>query len=533
MHGRRLAHRPADPPLANQTIVKLSCNRHSIRAAVVACALALPAGRGVAQATDRAVTFDRTGSVAVITPAFAARMGLRPPGWRVQGDYKEVKAFAVDTAGYVLAILRTDGTIERMPITTDQFESLRLEVETRLGVMGRPGVMPLTFDTLPRMPVAAPGAGAPAAAPAGVSTPPVTTPAYASSASSPSQSAGSDFARNQVVLAALVYGPLGAALVDDPAPAAALYLATVASTYFATIKPARDGMFSNAQNRLATGFGVGGGMAGAALAYSLGLASPDRKLTSDKATLGFALAGSLAGAVAGTVLGKPMTDAEAEGSTFGAAAGSIVAMGLLASARGEPVKSDQRLIGGTVLLGLAAGATLGHWYVERAAYTVTMGDVTSLATTGFIGTLAGLAIARPSSSSSVSVGAGLAVAGLIGGFAAGDWFFVRRFDLTEHDSWTLLGGTFAGGAILTAPFLLGNNTDSGVLFGAAAVGSLIGAWGVTSLSNFAPGTLKGAAGTKGGMAQRPAERDVEFMPINAAFAAAGIQGRFPLVHVRF
>ena len=538
MCGGPYTGQPRNVTPANQATVKLHFDRSVLRATVVACTLIFPASRAASQVADRAVTFDRNGTVTVITPSFAARMGLRPPGWRVQGDYKEVKAFAVDTSGYVLVIARGDGTTERMPITTDQFESLRLEVETRVAVMARSGVTPLTHDTMPRVPVAASGAGAPAAAATGVTTAPPTAasaakPAYAYSANAPSQSAGTDFARNQLALAALVYGPLGASLVDDAAPAVAVYIATVASTYFLTIKPARDGMFSNAQNRLATGFGVGGGMAGAALAYSIGLASPDKKLTADRPVLAFALAGSLAGSLAGTVLGKPMADGEAEATTFGAGAGSVVATALLASVRGEPLKGDQRLVGGGVLLGLVGGAALGHWYADRADYTITMGDVESMAATGFVGTLAGLAIARPSSTSSVSVGAGLAVAGLVAGFAAGDWFFVRRFDLSERDSWTLLGGTVAGGAILTLPFVLGNTTDSGVLFGAAAVGSLIGAWGVTSLSNFAPGTLKRAGGATGSMARRPAERDVEFMPVNAAFAAAGVQGRFPLVHVRF
>ena len=503
-----------------------------VRAAVVALVL-LAASRDAlrAQAADRPVSFDKAGSVNAITPTLAERLGLRPPGWRITGNYRDVRAFAGDS-GVVLVVQRLDGTMERVALSTDQFESLKLEVDTRLSVLGRGTA------------AAAPGTVAPPLATAGKALPLDATdsskraapgaagaPAYAYRAPSPSKGAGMGFARNQFVLAGVIYGPLAAALVEETPAAIAVYMATVASTYFLVAKPAREGAFSEAQNRLATGFGIGGALAGGGLSYALGLGNKDQRLIKDKSTLGMALAGALGGAVAGVVLGKTMTDGEAEGTTFGAGSGMLVAAGLAAAAKGESAKDDPRLIGGVVMLGMAGGAVLGNLYARQAQYTLTVGDVESMAAPALTGLLAGLAIARPNTTSSVSVTASLATVGLVAGLAAGDWFFARRFDLTAKQGWTLIGGAVAGAALLTGPFLLGETKDAGVLFGAATAGSLLGMWGVTSLSSFTPGTMRAAIpGTGGGGRGRAA---VEFLPTNLAFAAAGVPGRFPLLHVRF
>ena len=61
-------------------------------------------------------------------------------------------------------------------------------------------------------------------------------------------------------------------------------------------------------------------------------------------------------------------------------------------------------------------------------------------------------------------------------------------------------------------------------------------WGVTSLSSFAPGTMRSAAprtGGAGGAGGSHGRAAIEVMPTNLAFAVAGVPGRFPLLHIRF
>ncbi|MBI3790893.1 MAG: hypothetical protein HY275_08440 [Gemmatimonadetes bacterium] len=542
-----------------------------IRRAVVALAFSLP-GFGPAlraQGTEAPITFDRAGLIPVITRSYADRLGLRPPGWRVGGDYRDVRVLKGDADQYVLVVQRAEGQAERMPLSAEQFESLRLEVETRVSVLADGGAGGAAASAAPAAPAstnpgptaapatasgvtgattsaavstaaAAPGAasaggaapaGAPAATSGAMAKPAAGDAAYAYRAEEPSKPAGNDFARNQFVLGAALYGPLAAALVEDGPTATAAYIATVAATYFAVVRPAREGKFTTAQNRLATGMAVGGALAGASLAYTLGLGDANKPLVKDKGMLGFALAGALAGAFTGTVLGQPMTDAEAEGLNFGAGAGLLFAGGILAATKGETAKGDARLVGGIALAGLATGAFIGHEYVSRVPYTVTTGDLTGLASPALIGMMAGLTIARPTASSSVTAAAALTTVGMAAGLLAGDWFFVRRWDMTPEQGWMLNLGTIAGAAVMTTPFLLGGQKDAGVLFGAATAGGLLGAWGITQLSNFAPGTMRARPASRAG---RVAERGPVQVDLGEALmAASGVPGRHALVSIRF
>lgn len=533
-------------------------------APAVALSLLLAAPAALrAQGNETPVTFDRAGMIPVISRGYAERLGLRPPGWRVQGDYREVRAYKGDGDQYVLVIQRDAATPERLPVSAEQFESLRLEVETRVSVLTGDAAPPQVVaartppadplpppGTGPAVPLATaataaattsasaasqapatPAAGAPRSAPAGVGAPAAPSGSYAYRAQDKSAPAGADYARNQLILGATLYGPLVAGLVEDGATATAAYIATVAATYFAVAKPAREGKFTTAQNRLATGMAVGGAASGAALAYMLGLGDATKPIVKDKGMLGFALAGAFAGAFSGTVLARDMTDAEAEGINFGGGAGLLFASGILAATKGESAKGDARLIGGLSLAGLVTGGIIGHAYVSQVPYTVTTGDLTGLASPALIGMMAGLTIARPTASSSVTAAATLTTLGMAAGLAAGDWFFVRRWDMTAEQGWMLNLGTIGGAAVMTAPFFLGNQRDAGVLFGAATVGGLLGAWGVTQLSNFAPGTMKARPafnGTRGADAG-PVSFDVG----GALMAASGMPGSHGILRIRF
>lgn len=521
--------------------------RASVVALLVAASVSFSAPSLRAQGADTPTTFDRAGLIPVITHSYADRIGLRPPGWRVQGDYREVRVLKGERETYALVVSQADGTTERLPLDAEQFESLRLEVETRVGVLSGGAAAaatspatPTTAAGTPNAPAipAASNAASPAGAPsiAGASSAPPNAPAtYAYRAEEPSKPDGGDFARNQLVLGAVLYGPLTAALVENGPAAIATYMATVAATYFAVVKPSREGKFTAAQARLSTGLAVGGAMAGASLGYVLGLGDIHKPLVADKGTLGFALAGAFAGALSGTVMGRTMTDAEAEGLTFGAGTGLLFASGLLAATKGESSKGDARLLGAFALAGLGTGSIIGYNYASRVSYTVTSGDLTGLASPGIIGMLAGLTIARPTSSSaSVTSAAALTTAGLAAGLLAGDWFFVRRWDMTPRQGWILNLGTLAGAALMTTPFWLGDQRDPGVLFGAATVGGLLGAWGVTQLSDFAPGTMRARPASRTTrVARGPGDDAVQFDVTSALMAASGVPGRHALLSIRF
>ena len=87
---------------------------------------------------------------------------------------------------------------------------------------------------------------------------------------------------------------------------------------------------------------------------------------------------------------------------------------------------------------------------------------------------------------------------------------------------------------MTAPFFLGNQRDAGVLFGAATVGGLLGAWGVTQLSSFAPGTMRARPALRGGRVETAASGAVKFDVVaNALMAAGGMPGYHSLLSIRF
>ncbi len=560
--------RPRDPTSLQILVTRFIRTLFRLRVVALLALVVFAAGSLRAQSADVAATFDRAGMVPVISRGYAERLGLRPPGWRVLGDYRDVRVFKTEGDKYALVVEKLDGTQERMPLDAEQFESLRLEVETRVSVLAgtAPGAPSVTnaapasvaAPVTPAATTAASGVasnaanaanavgsagassgGAAGAAPSAAtsSAKPVMSgdanPAYAYRAIEPSKPAGSEFARNQLFLAAGLYAPLTAALVEDGAAATAAYIATVAATYFAVVRPSREGKFTQAQNRLATGMAIGGAAAGVALAYTTGLGNTNRSFVSDKSTLGFALAGAFAGAFTGTVLGKPMTDAEAEGVNFGAGAGMLFGAGILAATKGETAKGDARLIGAMTLAGLATGGIIGHEYAARVPYTVTSGDLTGMASPALIGMMAGLAIARPSSSASVTSSATLTTIGMAAGLVAGDWFFVRRWDMTPEQGWVLNGGTIAGAAVLTAPFLLGNQRDAGVLFSVATAGGLLGAWGVTQLSNFAAGTMRSQPAMGAARTSVAKAGAVQFDMSSALMAASGVPGYHSLVSIRF
>jgi len=78
--------------------------------------------------TESPAPFDSAGRIITITPPLAARIALSPDVWPVTGDYEEARLSSSSSGGYVLAVHRRGGTIERHSITPDAREALRSPV---------------------------------------------------------------------------------------------------------------------------------------------------------------------------------------------------------------------------------------------------------------------------------------------------------------------------------------------------------------------------------------------------------------------
>ena len=73
-----------------------------------------------AQAAESPATFDRAGMIPVISRSYADRLGLRPPGWRVQGEYRDVRVVKGEADSYALLVQKADGATERVPLDVEQ-----------------------------------------------------------------------------------------------------------------------------------------------------------------------------------------------------------------------------------------------------------------------------------------------------------------------------------------------------------------------------------------------------------------------------
>jgi hypothetical protein len=154
---------------------------------IVAALLLIVCGVAHAQVvTESPVPFDSAGRIMTVTPPLAARIALSPNVWPVTGDYEEARLYSSSTGGYVLAVHRRGGTIERHVVASDAREALRTAVSRGMAVAGRP-----VTEERPEL-ISEPARGA--------------------------------FVRNQMLIAALIYGPAAATLPEDGSGRTAAYL---------------------------------------------------------------------------------------------------------------------------------------------------------------------------------------------------------------------------------------------------------------------------------------------------------------------
>lgn len=419
----------------------------------------------------------------VVTPETARSLGA--PEWPVGRDFTEARLYSVSDSSYVLVVARTNGTIERYPISAATRNQFAASLSSASAVAQRPRT---------------------------------------------ESQARNAFIRNQTLVGLLIYGPTAAAVVEgDASTSTATYLLVSGATFFAASQIARNMSINAAQNELATHGATRGALAGAAAMH---LAADN-----SKATAFGALAGGVTGTALGLKFGKNMLEGEAAATGFGADFMALTAMGLVAAA-GEECRTDQIAVGagvfvpsrscearfsedGATAMALAAGLIgypLGYRYARKANYNVTAGDIGTLWATGGLGALAGAALTARDNSSVSALGIAVTT-GFVGGVIAGDRLIVRKRDYTRGDA-ALVGLGTAAGALMGAgvAVIINDSPDSPQLgFALATVG----------------GTLGLIAGQRFAEAAPDAGKRVSFSPQSLLFAAAKVPGRHPLFQYKF
>jgi hypothetical protein len=453
-----------------QTAIFMATKDSVVRfAIVVLCTAAQMAG---AQVVETPVPFDSAANVRSVTPPLAARLGLQAPSWPVSGEYVQARLYSVSTGGTVLVVERSNGIIERYALDDAQFASLRSTITAAtLAIGNRVG------EERPDV-ISEPARGA--------------------------------FLRNQMILAAGLYGPLLAALTDDGQTGTVLYLASVGGSYFILSGISRTTPITRAQNDLATD----GALRGAATAVGLmhAFRGDDFHRKTYSAT---ALGGAVAGSVVGYMRGRGLTDSEAHAamkfSTF--AAGTALGLAGVAGAFDGERSAGQAVAGSMVAAGLA-GYLLGPTYPRRVPYTVTAGDVRSLPIGALLGALAGATPVANAEDSKV-IAAGATLGGLAGVWVA-DRIWVKPYDHGSGDVTQTWLGTIAGGLLGAAAVVLAEPDDA-----------------LPALALVTVGGIAGAAGGHRLASPRRAQPRLSwrFTPERAALALANVPGAYSLVRV--
>jgi hypothetical protein len=452
--------------------------RFLARLAIAMIALAVPAGSAAAQQIETPGSFDSAGRVRSLTPQLVERHGLGAPAWPVTGAFVEARLFSLSGGGHVLVVERPTGALERYPLTDADVATLRAAVDSALARESA------TSGPAAVMPVSQPARGA--------------------------------FARNQMLLSILLYGPLLSSLADDGQTGTALYLLGAGSSYFISTALSKNLQVTRAQNHLATDGAIKGYFGTAALIYASG-AEVGRKTYS-----GLGLAGALGGSILGFQRARRMTDVEAEAaatmSTLAAAAG--FGAGGAFTATGD---SDARFAVGTAFGAGLVGYALGPNYPRHAPYTVTRGDVQMLSTGAILGT-AVTSIFVTDEDIDGQVAFATLTAGLLGGAYISDRTFVRDFDYAMSDATQIQVAVVAGGlmggalAVLVEP-------PARAAVALITGGAILGAFAGHALAN---PPRAGAEPRQTGSSSR-----FRFDPSALAFAAAKAPGRHAVLSLTF
>lgn len=434
--------------------------------------------------TESPAPFDSAGRIMTITPPLAARIALSPGVWPVTGDYEEARLYSSSAGGYVLAVHRRGGTIERHVIGPDAREALRAAVSRGMAIAGRP-----VSEERPEL-ISEPARGA--------------------------------FVRNQMLIGALIYGPAAATFPDEASGRTAAYLLVTGGTFFAIMAGSKNLAVTRAQNHLATD----GAYRGAFMARGLAFAF-DMDADGEDAWAASALVGGIIGSIAGFRLGRGWTDSEARAATFGSTTIGGTTAGLLGAFGAFENDGDtERVAVGAIVAAGLLGYPLGGRYARRASYPVTAGDVMTLLPAGLVG---GALATTTVANSDDRVISAAATAGYLTGVLVGDRLLVRRYDFTESEARLTQLGALAGGLMGLGVSAMAE-ADGTAAVALVAVGGFAGMALTVSIAD------PQLSGARSGMRVEPGgrrEARVELDPMSIAHALARMPGRHSLLRVRF
>ena len=437
---------------------------------LVALLLMLAAPIARAQIVETPQAFDTAGRVMFITPSIAARVQLGPPAWRVVGDFTEARLFGIGGDAYVLAVTRRDGAIERYSLTGSDVAYLRERVSA----------LPPQFQLRP-----------------------------------PRGERGG-FIVIQSLLGLAVYAPAFAATItDDDAGGVSAYLLMAGATFFAASQIARDFTITPGMLMLSTHGSLHAAAAGGALPYII------TGTDNDEAAAAGIFVGGIAGTAAGLIFGNRMTTGDAAATGFGADVAALTMVGMIIAAQGGDDPDPLGRGDAAMLLGAAAvGYPLGYLYPRSVSYKVTGGDIGTLWLTGALG-ISTAALFLVDNSPGLTTGALAVTGGFLGGIVAGDRILVKRFDHTAGEAALMGLGGIAGSLVgLGIANLIDRESSPRLDVGLGTAAAIAGVFATHGY--IAPG------GDAGRFSSR-----IRFTPAGAALAAAGVQGRFPLLSVSF
>jgi hypothetical protein len=459
-----------------------------IRRFILVMVLGLAAVSSAAgQTTETPVAFDSSGRILSISEPLANRLKLAAPVWPVAGSFVEARLFRSSDSAYVIVVQRNNGVNDRYSLNSAQLADLRMAIASGVADAGH---------------VVAEDA-----------------------ASVQTESARGPFVRNQMIMAAVLYGPAVASLTHDASIGSGAYLLTVGGTFFALTDMAKHRTITKAQNSMATD----GALRGWAVT-ELTLAAFGANLNSDQ-NAGALLVGGVGGSFVGYQVAKGLTNSEAQAAMTGStlAAGTLIGLAGTAGAFDGNSHSAGRRVSAAAVLGGVGGYLLGPRYPRRAGYTVTAGDVTLVRLGAFLGTFAALTPIADNDHVDDHVAAGLATAGWIGGALIADRIAAKPYNHSMSDSHMIHFGTL-GGALMGAAIPAIAKANDAVFVSAMTTGGAI--LGAIATQHMMDPPREGSVGA-GPRGNDSRGLQLSFEPEGLAMALAKQRGNHSLLRITF
>jgi hypothetical protein len=328
------------------------------------------------------------------------------------------------------------------------------------------------------------------------------------------------FVRAQSILGLVAYGPAFATMVaDDGVTAVAGYLVMAGGTFFAATELTRQIKITPARQFLSSRMAWRGAIDGLVLGNAADLR--------ERSVGGLAWIGGIGGTAVGLTLARGLSEGEAVAMVVGhdVAYLSTLALGYVidpTEGDGEGLSTPARQVSST-LIGWG-GYALGRRYARRALHEVTAGDALLLWLGAGVGaTTLGAFIAE--SDPSPQAVAGTVLVGSLAGIWGADRWLVRRYDhTTAEGSLVSLGG--GAGALMGIGIgvLIAGEAERGasLTLGLASAGAIGGILVTERYAQPAPD-----------LGRRFDVGRVEFTPLGAVAAAAGVQGRHSILRITF